>query len=293
MATHERLKTKFRIGSIHGRCNYDSEEKAFHSSDVPAKAVQARRQIRKSKHSNILGQYKNSWNNSTDTNVPICLRRQRQNSKHDRSVYTYNYRAEKLPPPTPAYISKATHLQLDQRTLQTDPSLREQSRTLISTKRTQEMPVHPNLEGALAWNCSTYIDRKDRAKCAKASDDRMRKSASRRKAPAGYCNPIEREKMFVDQRRKQTQELRVLASRPGAEAEMAKHPDKFTIDGAHDSGLKDYNTYQPKLNTATQYHKDWEQKYPSYKFPSGRTYMGPHSGWQFKYLDSASIHVLS
>ena len=149
------LKAQFRIGSIHGRCNYGFDEKAFHKSEIPQKALNAKRQIRQAKRGNRLGLNKEPWNSSTYTTAHKCVRNQHQLSAHDAPLYQHNYRAEKLPDKRPAFVPKATHLEFDRRLLISDPKMRAMARTLAPSKDTQEMPVHPKLEGKVLWDNST------------------------------------------------------------------------------------------------------------------------------------------
>ena len=147
-ATHPGLKAKFRIGSIHGRCNYSFAEKAFHKSEVPAKARKAKVQMRALKRGNRLGLQKNSWNSSTFTGVPLCFRGMHQLSAHDHAPYKHNFRAEVLPPKNAHFEPNPSHLEFDRSLLVTDPERREEARRpIVPGKRSQEMPVHPRLRG--------------------------------------------------------------------------------------------------------------------------------------------------
>ena len=130
------LKAQFRIGSIHGRCNYSFAEKAFHKSEVPAPARRAKVQMRALKRGNRLGLKKNSWNGSTFTGVPLCFRGMHQLSKHDHAPYKHNFRAEVLPPKNAHFEPNPSHLEFDRSLLVTDPRRREESRRPIVQTRT-------------------------------------------------------------------------------------------------------------------------------------------------------------
>ena len=65
--TYNGLKAQFRIGSVHGRCNYSFAEKAFHKSEVPQKARKAKVEMRALKRGNRLGLSKSLWNSSMIT----------------------------------------------------------------------------------------------------------------------------------------------------------------------------------------------------------------------------------
>ena len=78
------LKATFRIGSVHGRLSYAHDEKAFHKSEVPFKAMDAKRHIRMLKRGNRLGLRQSTWNNSTYTEERLCVRNQNQLSAHGK-----------------------------------------------------------------------------------------------------------------------------------------------------------------------------------------------------------------
>jgi len=64
--THIFLKSKFVIGSGKSdRVNYSQAQKCFHSGDVKAEALEAKRTVVKKKQPNILGCEKGDWNQST------------------------------------------------------------------------------------------------------------------------------------------------------------------------------------------------------------------------------------
>eukprot|EP00945_MAST-04E_sp_MAST-4E-sp1_P000946 g946.t1 len=209
------LKAQFRIGSIHGRCNYGYDEKAFHKSEIPEKALEAKREIRKAKRGNRLGLNKDGWNGSTYTTAHKCVRDQHQLSAHDAPLFQHNYRAEKLPEKRPPFVPKATHLEFDQALLIADPKLRATARTLAPSLDTQEMPVHPNLIGKKLWDNSTSnqtrlpIERRRKME----EEDRQIKALRKRRPinVPGYLGPAERERNSM---RKMRETKKILREKP-------------------------------------------------------------------------------
>ena len=190
------LKAQFRIGSIHGRCNYSFAEKAFHKSEVPDHARLAKTKMRALKRGNRLGLSKSLWNGSTDPQVPMCQKRNNQLAKHDGAPYQHNYRAEILPPKNPHYEQRPSHLEFDRSLLVSDPKKRFQSRqTIIQGQDTQEMPVHPNLIGKTLWDNGTVVPFETMQKEREVSAAKAREYRKTHKFEVvGYINPVERVK---------------------------------------------------------------------------------------------------
>ena len=194
--THVGLKAQFRIGSVHGRCNYSFAEKAFHKSEVPPQARKAKVEMRALKRGNRLGLSKSLWNSSTDPNVPMCQKRNNQLSKHDGAPYQHNYRAEVLPPKNPHYEQKPSHLEFDRSLLVTNPTQRWQSRQpIIQGQDTQEMPVHPNLIGKKLWDNGTIVPFETMQKEREEQAEKAREYRKTHKFDVvGYVNPVERQR---------------------------------------------------------------------------------------------------
>jgi hypothetical protein len=91
-------------------------------------------------------------------------KRQMENHVFDRSHnYQYNYRAETLDPlKNIPPIDKSTKFHISTQTLSQTAKLSDLRKTNLTyqgmQKRTEEMPVHPNLVNSLQWNSSTYVD---------------------------------------------------------------------------------------------------------------------------------------
>jgi hypothetical protein len=208
--TQTGLKAQFRIGSIHGRCNYSFAEKAFHKSEVPVKARDAKIKIRALKRGNRLGLTKSLWNSSTDSNIPMCQKRNNQLSKHDGNPYQHNYRAEVLPPKNRHYEQKPSHLEFDRSLLVTDKKKRWESRQpIIPGQDTQEMPVHPNLVGKPLWDNGTIVPFETMQKEREEAAARAREYRETHKFDVvGYVNPVERVKRQQRRMRERKKEIR-------------------------------------------------------------------------------------
>lgn len=165
--THEFLKSRIQIGNNKGPVNYPAKQTVFHHDDVPADKRKRKEDILDWKKSKILDLNSHSWNKSTHTNKPVLERRTMENHVNDRShQFNYNYRAETvdslrniepLDKSTKFHIStqlgSTAKTILDQRA--ENPIYRGQF------KRTQEMPVHPDLEYQKEWNNSTVLTVKE------------------------------------------------------------------------------------------------------------------------------------
>lgn len=206
---HKGLKARFRIGSIHGRANYSFNEKAFHRSEVPSHARQAKQEMRALKHGNRLGQNRATWNSSTDTGVPMCQKAANQISRYDHAPYKHNYRAEVLPPKNRNFEPRPSHLEFDRSMLITDSKARDESRLPIQRgKRSQEMPVHPALEGKKLWDNGTNVTFMEYMKQSEASAQKAREyRAQHQFEVVGYLNPVERQRRAHAEMRKKKQAM--------------------------------------------------------------------------------------
>jgi hypothetical protein len=257
------LKAQFRIGSIHGRANYGFDEKAFHKSEIPQKALQAKREIRAAKRGNRLGLNKEPWNGSTYTTAHKCVRDQHQLSAHDAPLYQHNYRAEKLPDKRPPFVPKATHLEFDQRLLIADPKVRAMARTLAPSKDTQEMPVHPNLEGKALWDNSTSNQTRlpiERARKMAADDKKLKDYRKRNPVQVpGYLGPAERERNSM---RKMRETKKLLREKPYLASTDEAGNVTILQDGAAGRSKarakKGNVTFKPYKTTVSRKYKTYE-----------------------------------
>ena len=96
-SSHPFLHARQRVGSSHAPVNYTKAERAFHASDVPARAREAVVEI------NLALPERNAtrWKSETSLGRHYTERKARQISAFDQTEYEYNFRAEVLPKPRP------------------------------------------------------------------------------------------------------------------------------------------------------------------------------------------------
>lgn len=158
------LQAKPRIGSCKNPVNYAAAQVVFHKDDIPESRRARKLEVREWASSQILSIKRKPWTKETYTGLhPVCERRQAENQKGDRSnPYTFNFRAETLDfARTAPLIDRPSKFKLSrqldsevsrlQEVHSSDPVQRGQF------KRTQEMPTHPKLVDALAWDGRTVL----------------------------------------------------------------------------------------------------------------------------------------
>jgi len=152
------LRAKARIGSCKNPVSYAPEQVVFHHDDIPENRRQRVKEVKEWASSQLLSTSRRPWTKTTKPDVPVCERRQAENAARQRSnPYAYNFRAEtldyaRLVPP----VDKPSKFRLSR---QTESEVMELTRIMDDDpvqrgllKRTQEMPVHPNLEDKIPWN---------------------------------------------------------------------------------------------------------------------------------------------
>jgi len=154
------LQAKIRIGSCKGPISYAHNQNVFHHDDVPVERRERKQEVRAWARSQILSIDRRPWTKTTKPDVPVCERRAMENFVFDRSLpYQINFRAETLETgrmtapvdkPTKFHISRQLESEAMRVTMLQNESMLQRGQY----KRTQEMPVHPNLIDALAWNNS-------------------------------------------------------------------------------------------------------------------------------------------
>jgi hypothetical protein len=175
------LKKSIRVGSIHTQLQYRSGERATHSSEMPARAREARAWL-------AGGRARDEARFRLEVStyrVPVS--RSLENFDHDPTEYKFNFRAEELPKPRPVIY---------------DPFGRPR-RVLLADgghfHRTQEMPVHHALEGKARWNLSTQLPFAERLCASQALVRQCNAAAGRATArltaamTGGYVGPAEAE----------------------------------------------------------------------------------------------------
>ena len=164
------LQAKPRIGSCKNPVNYAAAQVVFHKDDIPESRRARKLEVREWASSQILSIKRKPWTKETMTGLhPLCERRQAENQKGDRSKpYVFNFRAETLdfartapPIDRPSKFKLSRQLDTEVARLQelhsSDPVQRGQF------KRTQEMPTHPKLVDALAWDPRTVLPAAEQA----------------------------------------------------------------------------------------------------------------------------------
>jgi len=193
------LKAKFQIGSVHGKINYKSDQSVFHKSDIPEKSRMAKQEVLKSIKMDILGTNKPKWASTTRKTSPICVRNHHQLLKHDPALsgFTYNYRAEVLPPKNAEIFQSSSKLQLD-RSMLLKSRGEQLMRSVRPVVRSKEMPVNPTLEGMQSWNHASQITPKDRQAWAQ-NDARSQLRHNKRGSNSlkNYNNPESQYKSFL------------------------------------------------------------------------------------------------
>lgn len=191
-----------KIGSIHGRLNYKLEERAFSKEDYHEsnrqKKIEAKRWARK----DVLGLEKPEWDFSVGPQDVSTVRRQRQISQHDPTLYKYNYRAEVLPKPSDKFVPRCGRQNFDQRRLHKE--LRKEHTKIVPSKRISEMPVHPALENKMSWDNSTTINRNKLDQHSELTRRHAKKNSrakSERLKKEGYLTPAERETQRMEKLR--------------------------------------------------------------------------------------------
>lgn len=171
MGKHSYMQAKHRVGSCHGSMDYSPSERAFHNTDVPARARQAVLDV----DVRMPEKDKTRWRSDTTVfnDKPFTERRKLENFSHDPTEYEYNFRAEVLPKARPVIkdpfgrVSKLLLVRVDL-TLCPEPlppqhddrSSNPITLTCVqdtSFKRTQEMPVNPKLDSKRLWESGTQL----------------------------------------------------------------------------------------------------------------------------------------
>ena len=197
------LRKTLRVGGYGLKVNYSREEAAFQAADVPEHKREIRRKVLASTQPKILLNHKR-WYGGTQTGEPICLRRFRQLSKYDHALYKYNYRSEALPPHKAEFLPRTNHLEFDRTALIPDAVVTRNAMTAatdltLRSRRTMEMPIHPNLETMPKWNGSTEASLRHSDSFRRLEKLRKRNSArAGREIEGKRTSLIKREAKFMD-----------------------------------------------------------------------------------------------
>ena len=187
------------MGSCRGPQSFKRGDTVFHRDDIPADRQARAAEVRrwKAKATAKVGISRPNWNPSAHYEPPR-LRVRVVSEGNPLAAFQYNYRAEVLPAKPPPLLSKCkSNLKLNTTTKSMEMELtrkREEymSGAILHPKRTQEMPVHPQLANSKPWNSSTEVLLKDldarRDSITRNAKDYMR----RRARTASYTEGVRR-----------------------------------------------------------------------------------------------------
>tara|TARA_B110000208_G_C11769598_1_gene429865 strand:+ start:53 stop:1123 length:1071 start_codon:yes stop_codon:yes gene_type:complete len=206
-----------------GRVNFSRGESAF--SRLPVKALARKRAVQHWKSERMVsggGGGRGTWNGSTATPFPLCVRRNRQISAYDATAFRHNFRAERVMPTAQMYLPKANKMNFDATAMMTRGGTRTlaQRATVVSQV---EATAHPNLPGGTTrmgrgkkdWKSSTWVLRR-RTRLhlgitepepgvpvrVPLSEDALALTRPQRRAVKKYVSPLEREQLFSRAMRK-------------------------------------------------------------------------------------------
>ena len=206
------LRARPRIGSCKVPVSYSAQQVVFHHDDIPEVRRQRVKEVKDWASSKLLSIDRRPWTKSTlpDGAPPVCERRQAENAERNRAnPYAYNFRAEtldyaKLVQP----IDRPSKFRMS---LQTESEVMEIARIMEQDpvqrgilKRTEEMPVHPDLLSKTPWNNGVVLS----VSAQQASLDRMnvksRQSTKRVNdmlvfSSKGYVRPVD-QVILINQR---------------------------------------------------------------------------------------------
>ncbi|KAG9410667.1 hypothetical protein AC1031_018691 [Aphanomyces cochlioides] len=157
------LKAKFQVGSAQAPINYKFQELCFHTDETPAHKLAAKREVQASLKSKILSVEKADWNQSTKEAEVLrtnSYKRTFVNGEMNHgNMYQYNYRAEVLPIKYPTLLAKPNKfnqgiLEVAQQEIAPGETFGDERMQREIFKRSEEIPNHPDLRDAVAWNTS-------------------------------------------------------------------------------------------------------------------------------------------
>lgn len=164
------LRPKQVIGSCKLPISFKSSQSVFHHDDIPAEKRERKNKVMKWARSKILSVEQPEWSKSSaldPSRRPICERRTMENFVNDRSgAYQYNYRAEVLPDKLVPPLDKSTKFHITSQTPEMTNKIKTvklKDKTGVMNgkfKITEELPIHPKLEDAIAWDNGTQLVRK-------------------------------------------------------------------------------------------------------------------------------------
>ncbi|GAB9473600.1 hypothetical protein Gpo141_00010750 [Globisporangium polare] len=162
------LHAKKQIGGTEAPVNYSFDERVFSSNDTPKDKASAKQEVLESLKSRILSSDKPGWNTSTSNydNMQMtgkCYKRTNVNAERNRAhMYVYNFRAEKLPKKYPTLKPKTNRfnmgiLEVALKDEYIGETFGDERMAKGISKRTEELPSHPDLRDAEPWNLSNEL----------------------------------------------------------------------------------------------------------------------------------------
>lgn len=211
------LRAKIQIGNARGNISFGATQTVFHHDDINENKRIRKEEVKSWAKPSILAP-KSQWNQTIVTNEPFMERRTTENFVHDRSrPFQYNYRAETLGPKLDKTPDKPTKFKVTLKnsgaaSLQSTNGKPLYDSTIKDFKRTEEMPVHPNLESDFTrdWHLSTAIGKKQFRDGQNKLDDAAKKN-SLKKTPKlvtskTYQSPMQLSVALQEEVRKQKRE---------------------------------------------------------------------------------------
>lgn len=206
------LKSRIQVGNGKGPINYPLKQTVFHHDDIPTEKRKRREEVLEWSKSKVLQLNHHEWSKSTHPNKPVIERRTMENHVHDRShQYQYNYRAETVDSLRNVEpLDKSTKFHISTQLESTAKAILEKrAQSPIQRgqlKRTQEMPIHPDLEHK-SWNNTTVLTTKE---LHKGLDDKTlhatgwtKKVNSTLSKKKGYISPMQSTILFQEEVRQQ------------------------------------------------------------------------------------------
>ncbi|TYZ67700.1 hypothetical protein PybrP1_005814, partial [[Pythium] brassicae (nom. inval.)] len=162
------LHARKQIGGMDAPMNYAASERVFGASDTPPAKALAKQEVLESLKSRILSSEPPGWNASTSNydNMQMtgkCYKRTNVNAERNRMhMYVYNFRAEKLPEKYPTLKPKTNRfntgiLEVALKDEYVGETFGDERMARGISKRTEELPSHPDLRDATPWDLSSEL----------------------------------------------------------------------------------------------------------------------------------------
>ncbi|KAF4047444.1 hypothetical protein GN244_ATG00149 [Phytophthora infestans] len=166
------MQAKKRIGGKDAPINYLFEERVFCPGDTAPHKAAAKAEVLELLRSRILSAERPQWDQSTsnwDSMQMTGKCYKRTNINAERNMFSYNYRAEKLPKKNPTHRPKPNCfntgiMEVAIKDKYVGEAFGDERVMKGIAKCTEELPNHPNLRDAKPWNQSVELMRKSHKK---------------------------------------------------------------------------------------------------------------------------------